>query len=74
MDSGAIGDAHGVDLNTASEEELDRVGGLGRERVRRLLEHRPFHRWEDLTRVEGVGETLVDDLRKAGATLGGQGR
>ncbi len=59
-----------MDLNTASEEELDRVGGLGRERVRRLIKHRPFHSWEDLTRVEGFGETLVDDLRKAGAAWG----
>lgn len=67
----AIGDAKGVDLNTASAEELDRVGGLGHDRVQRIIENRPFHSWEDLKRVEGFGDTLVNDLKNSGATLGG---
>ncbi len=36
--SGAIGKASGVDLNSADEQELERVGGLGRERARRIIE------------------------------------
>ena len=54
----AIGNACGVDLNTASAEELDRVGGLGEDRVRRLIENRPFRAWDDLKRVEGFGGTI----------------
>jgi DNA uptake protein ComE-like DNA-binding protein len=65
----AIGDAKGVNLNSASPEELDRVGGLGQERARRIVESRPFRSWDDLKRVEGFSDTLVNDLKQAGATL-----
>lgn len=66
----AIGEANGVDLNSATAEELDRIGGLGEERARRIAENRPFRSWDDLKRVEGFSDTLVDDLRQAGARLG----
>ncbi len=65
----AIGDARGVDLNKASPEELDRIGGLGHDRVQRIVENRPFDSWEDLQKVEGFGRTLVEDLKQHGATL-----
>jgi DNA uptake protein ComE-like DNA-binding protein len=68
----AIGDAKGIDLNSASAEQLDRVGGLGQDRVRRLIQNRPFRSWDDLRRLDGFGGTLVDDLRKAGAMIGDQ--
>jgi competence protein ComEA len=68
--SSAIGDAKNVDLNSASAEELDRVGGLGQDRVQRIIQNRPFKSWEDLERVEGFGGKLVEDLKRAGATLG----
>lgn len=68
----AIGDANGVDLNSASREELDRIGGLGEDRTRRIVENRPFNSWDDLRQVEGFGGTLVEDLKGAGATLGGR--
>ncbi|MBV8097086.1 MAG: helix-hairpin-helix domain-containing protein [Acetobacteraceae bacterium] len=68
----AIGDAKGIDLNSASEDELDRVGGLGRERVGRIVQSRPFRSWDDLKRVEGFSDKLVQDLRDAGANLGKQ--
>lgn len=68
----AIGDAKGIDLNTASAEDLDGVGGLGQDRVRRIIENRPVRSWDDLRKVEGFSGTLVDDLRKAGATIGGR--
>jgi competence protein ComEA len=68
--AGAIGNANGIDLNRASEQELDGVGGLGHERAQRIVQNRPFRSWDDLKRVEGFSDTLVDDLRQAGATLG----
>jgi competence protein ComEA len=69
----AIGDAKGVDLNSASIEELERVGGLGRERAQRIIQNRPFRSWDDLKRIEGFSDKLVEDLKNAGATLGSQG-
>jgi DNA uptake protein ComE-like DNA-binding protein len=68
--SSAIGDAKGINLNKASAEELDRVGGLGNGRVNRLIQNRPYHGWDDLKQVEGFGGTLVDELRRSGATIG----
>jgi len=67
---GINSNARGIDLNKASAEELDRVGGLGHDRVQHIIENRPFRSWDDLKRVEGFGGTLVDDLKNAGATLG----
>src|SRR5262249_6099543 len=54
----AIGDAESVDLNSASAEELDRIGGLERERVDQIIKSRSFSSWSDLQRAEGFGGTL----------------
>ena len=67
---GAIGDANGVDLNTASQDQLEQVGGLGKERARQIIEARPLDSWEDVKRIEGFSDTLVNDLRQAGARVG----
>lgn len=68
---GAIGDADGIDLNTADESELENIGGLGRERAGRIVQARPLKNWDDVRKIEGFSETLVNDLRQAGATVGG---
>ena len=69
---GAIGDAKGVDLNSASEQELEQVGGLGRERAQRIVKARPLRSWDDLKRIEGFSDKLIEDLKQAGATIGGE--
>jgi DNA uptake protein ComE-like DNA-binding protein len=68
--SSAIGDAKGVDLNTASENELEKVGGLGRERAARIVQSRPLNSWEDVKRIAGFSDKLVEDLKQAGANIG----
>jgi DNA uptake protein ComE-like DNA-binding protein len=68
---GAIGDAKGVDLNSANQQDLERVGGLGQDRARRIIQARPLKSWDDLKKIEGFSDTLVNDLRQAGATIGG---
>lgn len=67
---GAIGDANGVNLNSASREELERVGGLGPDRAERIIQQRPIRSWDDLKNMEGFSDKLVQDLRQAGATIG----
>ncbi len=69
---GAIGDAKGVDLNSASQQDLERVGGLGPDRARKIIQQRPIRSWDDLKKREGFSDRLVQDLRQAGATIGGQ--
>lgn len=68
--SGAIGDAKGVDLNSAGESELEQVGGLGRERALRIIDARPLNSWDDLKQIPGFSDTLIEDLRRAGARIG----
>lgn len=66
----AIGDAKGVDLNSASEQELEKIGGLGQQRAKGIVEGRPFRSWEEVRKLEGFSDKLVDDLKEAGATVG----
>ncbi|MBX6741467.1 MAG: hypothetical protein IRY87_05385 [Acetobacteraceae bacterium] len=68
----AIGDAGGIALNIASAEDLDRVGGFGQNRIRRIIGNRPSRIWDGLGKAEGSGGTLADALRQTGATIGGR--
>lgn len=70
--SSAIGNAKNVDLNTASEQDLENVGGLGRERAGRIVQSGPFESWEEVKGIEGFSQKLVDDLKGAGAMIGGR--
>jgi hypothetical protein len=65
----SIHEANDLDLNAASEDELADVG-LGAGRARRIIEARPFRDWEEVSRVEGLTEQVVSQLRGAGAVLG----
>lgn len=56
-----------IDPNTASEEELDRLPGVGASKAARIVQDReqngPFARPEDLARVPGLGARSVERLR-----------
>jgi len=59
-----------LDLNHASEEQLDQDVGLGPERARRLVERRPLASWDDVASIEGFTARVVEELRAQGAELG----
>lgn len=65
-----------VDLNHADFEQLIQIEGIDRKRAELILtyrrEHGPFHNWDELRNVPGIGDSLVDRAREAG-TLGGGG-
>lgn len=65
-----IGNASGVDLNNASAHELARIGGIGLVLAARIVEHRPFRKWIELEKIEGLDHAMVNDLRGSGAKLG----
>jgi hypothetical protein len=65
-----VRDAKGVALNTASEDELSAKAGLGPERTSRVLAGRPYHSWDDVKRLEGMTDAIVEALQTAGAVLG----
>ncbi len=56
----------GLELNSATEEELARVKVIGPERARSLVENRPFEDWDDLTEVPGFTDQLIEYLQNAG--------
>ena len=56
-----------VDLNSADEQELTAIPGIGEAIARRIVEwreeHGPFRRVEDLLKVKGIGEKSLQRLR-----------
>ncbi len=56
----------GLDLNSASEEELAQAKQIGPERARAIVESRPFESWDDLKEVPGFNDRLIQDLQGAG--------
>lgn len=58
-----------VNLNTASRDELERVPQIGKERADELVRRRPFSSWEEVKRVPGFEEGMVENLRQSGVDL-----
>ena len=65
-----------LDINQASEAELDGLRGLGPAFTRRVMRERdirPFTDWPDLVRrVSGMGRVTADKLADQGLTVSGQ--
>lgn len=55
------------DINTATKEELDRIPGIGPVIAERIVLYRtangPFKTVDDLTKVSGIGDKKLQDLR-----------
>lgn len=56
-----------ININTASAKELQKLDGVGRGVAERIVQYReahgPFKRGHDVTKVEGVGDTLWEKNR-----------
>ncbi len=59
-----------IDLNTASQKNLERLPMVGKERAKLIIENRPFENWEDLRKVPGFSDGMIDDLKSGGIELG----
>lgn len=55
-----------IDINTATEEELDTLPGIGPVKAAAIVawrtEHGPFRSPEELIRVKGIGEGILGDI------------
>lgn len=74
----APGMAHAVDVNVATQEQLQGVRGIGPKMAQVIIEERGrggrYESFEDLSdRVKGIGPKKSASLRSSGLTLGGQG-
>lgn len=56
-----------VNVNTASAGELARLPGIGPSKAQAIVDHRakePFAKVEDLRKVKGIGDKLLESLRE----------
>ena len=68
--------AHALDINLATEAELDSLRGLGPSLTAKVLaarQNQPFQSWADLMqRVSGIREAMAQRLSDQGVTVQGR--
>lgn len=52
-----------IDLNKATQAELERLPGVGKVTAERIIAHRPYRKIEDLDLVPGIGAKTMEKLR-----------
>jgi competence protein ComEA len=52
-----------IDINTATEKELQTIPGIGPVMAARIIAARPFRSADDLRRVSGIGDTKYAQIR-----------
>jgi len=55
-------EAEKIDVNTALEEELQKITGVGPAIAQRIIDARPFSSIHDLIRVNGIGEITLQKI------------
>lgn len=68
------GSSHALDLNTATQAQLESLKGIGPATAGQIVQARAdrrFEDWDDLRiRVKGLNTKTIERLRQQGATLG----
>jgi len=62
--------ATAVDLNTASDKELEAVPGIGRATAKKIIDHRPYQSVDDLAKA-GIARNEIDRVRSMVTVSGG---
>ena len=52
-----------VNLNTASQAEIESLPGVGPSLAGRIVDGRPYRTLEDLDRIKGIGPKMIERLR-----------
>jgi competence ComEA-like helix-hairpin-helix protein len=56
-------ESRSVNINTATQQQLESVAGVGPVLASRIIEGRPYRSVDDLVRVSGIGERTLETLR-----------
>ncbi len=69
----ALKGGKGINLNMATAEDLEKIGGMSRKRAQDIVnyrnQHGPLKSWEDLDNVTGFSKKLVDELKTRGVQI-----
>jgi competence protein ComEA len=52
-----------VNINTATEAELEALPGIGPGIARRIVEGRPYRSFEELERIKAIGKKRLEEIR-----------
>ena len=52
-----------VNINTATEAELEKIPGVGPSLAHEIIRGRPYEKIEDLERVRGIGQYTLNSMR-----------
>lgn len=55
-----------IDINSASSDELDKLTGIGPSTAEKIIDSRPYETLQDLTKVYGIGESKLQDIKSQG--------
>lgn len=59
-----------IDLNTASFEELTHLRMMGQTRAQNIIDHRPYHDWNEVKEKNpGISDGMINDLKQSGASV-----
>jgi DNA uptake protein ComE-like DNA-binding protein len=59
-----------IDLNSADLDTIAQLPMVGEKRAHFIVDHRPYESWDDLRKVPGLSEGMINDLKNSNATLG----
>jgi competence protein ComEA len=52
-----------ININTATQAELEALPGVGAMIARRIIEGRPYRSVDELDRVKGIGRKRLEEIR-----------